>query len=28
MDKGAECMVACLDAQKQARVCLREPLGS
>jgi hypothetical protein len=27
MDKGADCMIACLDAQKQARVALLQPLG-
>ena len=27
MDKGADGVIACLDAQKQARVALREPLG-
>jgi hypothetical protein len=27
MDKGADCMIACLDAQKQARVALLQPVG-
>ena len=27
MDKGADCVIAGLDAQKQARVALLEPLG-
>ena len=27
MDKGADCVIACLDAQKQARVALLQPLG-
>src|ERR1700731_2800607 len=27
MDKGADCVIACLDAQNQARVALREPLS-
>jgi hypothetical protein len=27
MDKGADCVIACLDAQKQARVALLELLG-
>jgi hypothetical protein len=26
-DKGADCMIACHDAQKQARVPLLQPLG-
>ena len=27
MDKGADCVIACLDGQKQARVALLQPLG-